>query len=168
MLLYHGSDMVVEKPQLLNRKKTLDFGVGFYTTSNRDEAEAFAGKVRERNESLTQFVSVYQFNPDTAIGDLNILRFISPDEKWLDFVCANRMGIYAGIPYDLIIGAVANDKVYKTLAQYERGERTRAEVLERLKINKLYDQYVFASNKALSLLKFEYSFVPITSGEGDL
>jgi hypothetical protein len=52
------------------------------------------------------------------------------------------MGIYTGIPYDLIIGAVANGKVYKTLAQYERGERTREEVLERLKINKLYDQYI--------------------------
>jgi hypothetical protein len=66
VLLYHGSDVVVEKPQLLNRKKTLNFGAGFYTTSNKNEAEVFAAKVRERNGSLTQFVSVYQFNPDTA------------------------------------------------------------------------------------------------------
>lgn len=36
MRLYHGSDVVVEKPILLPRQRTLDFGAGFYTTTNND------------------------------------------------------------------------------------------------------------------------------------
>ncbi|MBR3651777.1 MAG: DUF3990 domain-containing protein, partial [Victivallales bacterium] len=30
MLLYHGSNVVVEKPRLIPPKRLLDFGAGFY------------------------------------------------------------------------------------------------------------------------------------------
>jgi hypothetical protein len=37
MILYHGSNVIVEKPALLPRQvRSLDFGPGFYTTINRD------------------------------------------------------------------------------------------------------------------------------------
>ena len=45
MILYHGSYMVVEKPQLIEQNRFLDFGYGFYTTTNREQAEGFAKKV---------------------------------------------------------------------------------------------------------------------------
>jgi hypothetical protein len=38
MIVYHGSDAVVEKPVLLTPKHTLDFGAGFYTTTNKEQA----------------------------------------------------------------------------------------------------------------------------------
>ena len=34
MYLYHGSNMKVETPQLILSNRTLDFGSGFYTTSD--------------------------------------------------------------------------------------------------------------------------------------
>ena len=34
MILYHGSNMVVDKPQLIEQYRYLDFGNGFYTTTN--------------------------------------------------------------------------------------------------------------------------------------
>lgn len=36
MILYHGSNMVVEQPEILKPSHALDFGPGFYTTLNRD------------------------------------------------------------------------------------------------------------------------------------
>jgi hypothetical protein len=60
MDLYHGSDVIVEKPILLPQQRTLDFGPGFYTTANVEQATVFAQKVKDRRESETGFVSVYE------------------------------------------------------------------------------------------------------------
>ena len=38
MILYHGSNVVVEQPEILKPSHALDFGSGFYTTLNRDQA----------------------------------------------------------------------------------------------------------------------------------
>ena len=61
---------------------------------------------------------------------------------------------YKGEKYDIIIGAVANDDVYRTLQVYASGLLTKEQALEALKIKRLFDQYVFASEKALNTLKF--------------
>ncbi len=44
MILYHGSNVIVSKPQLIHQNRFLDFGFGFYTTTNRVQAIAFADK----------------------------------------------------------------------------------------------------------------------------
>jgi hypothetical protein len=59
--------------------------------------------------------------------------------------------------YDLIYGAVANDDVYRTLGLYMANVLTREQTLEGLKIRRLYNQLVFATEKALSYLRFEGS-----------
>lgn len=35
MIVYHGSNVIVEKPKLIIQNRTLDFGPGFYTTTNQ-------------------------------------------------------------------------------------------------------------------------------------
>lgn len=35
MILYHGSNVVVSQPKLIPQNRFLDFGFGFYTTTNR-------------------------------------------------------------------------------------------------------------------------------------
>ena len=42
MILYHGSNVIVEQPKLIRQNRYLDFGFGFYTTTNRDQAVNFA------------------------------------------------------------------------------------------------------------------------------
>ncbi len=131
----------------------MDFGYGFYTTTNQDQAESFAKKVVVRKGG-TSTVNVYEFNEDQVIEKLNIKRFQAPDEEWLDFVSENRNGIYNREKYDLIIGAVANDDVYRTLQLYAGELLSKEQALEALKIKKLFDQYVFATEKSLTMLKF--------------
>ena len=111
MNIYHGSNSVIEQPKITNRFKTLDFGEGFYTTENENQAKEFAIKVCERRSPmLNPFVNCYEFNED--FSQLSVLRFDTPDEKWLDFVVERRKGIPLNKKYDLIIGAVANDDVF--------------------------------------------------------
>jgi hypothetical protein len=160
MLLYHGSNITVEKPDLGLSRKNLDFGSGFYTTVNKEQAVAFAQKVMIRKEQKTQQVSVYDFDEEAAESLLDILRFPAAGKLWLDFVHQNRRGIYDGKTYDLIIGPVANDDVFATLIVYEQGILNVEQTLETLKVKNLYSQFVFKTEKALSLLKYVNSFDP--------
>lgn len=153
MILYHGSNMVVERPRLVEQNRFLDFGYGFYATTNKEQAENFARKVIARRGG-TPIVNVYEFDENARTDLLKIKKFPSPDEEWLDFVSANRNGTYSGESYDLIIGAVANDDVYRTLQVYSVGILTKAQALEALKVKKLFNQYVFATENAIALLKF--------------
>ena len=153
MILYHGSNMSVEKPRLIEQNRFLDFGCGFYTTTNKAQAENFAKKVVVRRGGIPT-VNVYEIDDNIVSKLIKTKRFSAPDEEWLDFVSAHRNGTYDGEQYDLIIGAVANDDVYRTLQVYSSGLLTKEQALEALKIKKLFDQYVFATSEAISLLKF--------------
>lgn len=154
MILYHGSNVIIETPKLINQVRTLDFGAGFYTTTNKDQAINFAAKVMTRTKSTTQFVSQYEIDLDIAQKDINILYFILPDEAWLDFVFQNRKGIYDGDKFDAIIGPVANDDVYQTFALYESNVLSKEQTLAALKVKKLYDQLTFVTEKSLQYLKY--------------
>ena len=107
-----------------------------------------------RNDSNTKAVSMYEIDYDDKEHILDVLKFTSPSGKCLDFVFANRQGIYKGKQYDIVYGAVADDTIYRIFGLYEAGLLTREETLKRLKISKLYDQVTFCTEKALSHLRF--------------
>ncbi len=153
MILYHGSNLVVDNPKILTPNRFLDFGIGFYTTSNLSQAKSFADKVAARKDEGKSTVSKYDFD-ESALDELNVLAFESPDEAWLDFVSANRNGVAANEKYDLIYGPVADDDIFRTFILYSTGVLSKEQTLEALKIKKLFNQYVFASDKALQNLKF--------------
>lgn len=154
MIVYHGSNIVVEKPRLIVQNRYLDFGYGFYTTTNKIQAISFAEKVYKRkNEGIKQ-VSIYEVDEEKLFAECSVLRFDFPNEAWLDFVAENRSGNYKGDTYDVVYGPVANDDVYTTFTLYQAGALSKEQTLETLKIKKLYDQMVFTTEKALSFLKF--------------
>lgn len=154
MILYHGSNLTVSKPMLVAQNRFLDFGYGFYTTTNKTQAIGFADKVTKRRKEGLPTVSIYEINEEKAFAECSVLRFDAPDEAWLDFVSDNRTGIYSGKLYDFIYGPVANDDVYTTFTLYTSGVLTKEQTIETLKVKKLYNQLVITSEKALSFLKF--------------
>lgn len=121
MILYHGSNVIVEQPKLIRQNRYLDFGFGFYTTTNRDQAVNFAQKVTDRRKTGAATLNIYSVEEAVAFKECSLLRFDSPDEAWLDFVAENRQGTYQGKQHDLIYGAVANDDVYRTITLYMTG-----------------------------------------------
>ena len=155
MILYHGSNVIVEYPKLVPQTRFLDFGFGFYTTENKTQAVSFAEKVYRRRKEGSPIVSVYEIDEKAAFSVCSLLRFESPDESWLDFVYENRTGSYKGQSYELIYGAVANDDVYETFNLFAAGALDKEGTLKRLKVKKLYNQLVFTSEYALSFLKFK-------------
>ncbi|WP_027090744.1 DUF3990 domain-containing protein [Thomasclavelia saccharogumia] len=154
MILYHGSNVIVSEPKLILQNRFLDFGFGFYTTTNKIQAIGFADKVTKRRKDGEKAVSIYEIDENLAFEECSVLRFDSANEAWLDFVSENRSGNYTGESYDFIFGPVANDDVYTTFTLYSAGILTKEQTLEALKIKKLYNQLVLSSEKALSYLKF--------------
>jgi len=157
MIVYHGTNIVIEQPKIMNRLKTLDFGVGFYTTENEEQAKNFAVKVSaRRNPTLYPVVNCYEFNKD--IRDFSVLKFDEPNEEWLDFVVLRRKGIVLNEGYDLIIGPVANDDVFGTIILYEIGQLDKEGAIKRFKVKKLYNQLVFCNESVLNYLTFIKSY----------
>jgi hypothetical protein len=147
--VYHGSDILVKEPKIMQPVRALDFGHGFYTTTNIEQAK----KVQDRNSSSQTHISIFTLNID-LLKKQNVLFFDKPDKKWLDFVSANRNGTYNGQIHDIIYGPVANDTIFKTFIAYQNGILSEKETLKRLKIRKLYNQLVFTNEKALKCLLF--------------
>ena len=154
MILYHGSNLVVSEPKLVVQNRFLDFGYGFYTTTNKVQAIGFADKVTKRRKDGMPTVSIYEIDEVKAFEECSVLCFDAPNEAWLDFVSENREGKYSGKVYDIIYGPVANDDVYTTFTLYAAGVITKEQTIEALKVKRLYNQLVFTSTKALSYLKF--------------
>jgi hypothetical protein len=159
MTLYHGSTIVIQNPELHHSIRTLDFGPGFYTTANREQAAGFTQKVYEREirqgkKPAGKFVSLYEIDYEDVKNKLDILSFDFADEAWFDFIMTNRRNIYKGKTYDIVYGPVANDTVYNTLIAFETGVLSKEETLVRLKIRKLYNQMTFKTERALSFLRY--------------
>lgn len=151
--IYHGSDTIVESPIIKQPVRALDFGAGFYTTTNINQAKSFAKKVMDRNKSSETHVSIYTLNIE-LFKMLSSCVFNKPDKLWLDFVSANRNEIYSDKLYDIIYGPVANDTIFRTFIAYQNGILSEAETLKRLKIRKLYNQLVFCNENALKCLSY--------------
>lgn len=154
--IYHGSDVVVEKPEVMQSNRLLDFGIGFYTTSNKEQAGRWAEKVSLRNDTSKKRLSVYNLDIEKAKDKLNIIEFISVDEKWLDFITLNRRGKEIAEEYDIVMGPVADDNVYLTVKLFETGVLDKEEALKRLKVEKLFNQILFHTEKSLRFCVFDH------------
>jgi len=154
MTVFHGSDIAVSEPKILPPSRLLDFGEGFYTTSSYQQAQSWAQRVKMRRNSKIQIISIYEFNISEAEKALKIIRFNSPDTEWLHFVTACRIGKSAIDNYDIAIGPVANDNVYATIQLFETGLLSEAETIIRLKVEKIYDQILFHTERSLKYLRY--------------
>lgn len=87
MILYHGSNVVVEAPKIIRAEIGRDFGFGFYTTDIKDQAVRWAIRkaklAQRRNGAYTPYLSIYSFDPDT-LDHLKYKAFPDPSAEWLD------------------------------------------------------------------------------------
>ena len=154
MIIYHGSNVVVEQPKILLSERMLDFGAGFYTTENKEQAIRWTERVAERRENKDQIISVYELDIEKAERELNIIRFTEPNGEWLDFVCDCRRGRDPAKPYDIVFGPVADDQVYSVVQFYKNGVYDKEYAIRRLKVDALYSQILFHTEKSLEYCRF--------------
>lgn len=77
-IIYHGSNVIVQKPKILINGHYKDFGYGFYCTNLKKQAKRWA--LTKRGESV---VNSYAY---TKNSDLKICSFEEMTEEWLEFV----------------------------------------------------------------------------------
>lgn len=151
MLLYHGSLVIIKEPDLSFSKGRRDFGKGFYLTSSLEQAVKWAKRNMRINNLDKGYVSIYEFDEKALI---KTKVFSNANRDWLQFVVDNRLQKKLNNEFDLIVGPVADDQAYNTIILYEDGIIDEDYAIRKLMSEKLHDQYLFRTQKALSYLKY--------------
>ena len=154
MILYHGSNVEVKEPILLKVQRELDFGKGFYTTSDMEQAARWAWRTAKRRGESSAFVTVYEVKDD-ELKNIRLLSFDSPNVEWLNLVVKNRKGEYIAGDWDIISGPVADDQTAQVIDLYLEGAYDEEEAIRRFLTQRLKDQYAFKTDEALKLLIFK-------------
>lgn len=166
MLVYHGSDHIIEKPQFNGSKRTNDYGYGFYTTKSLELAKEWAcGSQRDG------FANAYELEME----GLNILRLNSPEYNilnWLAVLARFRSYWQKGSiaeeakeylqrhffidpsPYDIIIGYRADDSYFTFAQDFVAGAISLKKLSEAMRLGKLGEQIVLKSEAAFDKLRF--------------
>ena len=153
MILYHVSFLENAKPDLVHSRSNVYFGSGFYVTAMYEQAANWCSKFKRRGKD--GIISWYEYDENRE-AELKMLKFDSYSEEWLDFILNCRSGKDL-TNYDLVVGGVANDKVFNTVELFFDGLIDKTEAINRLWYEKPNQQICFRTEKALSLLHFEGS-----------
>lgn len=147
-IVFHGSQLEIQYPEIRLGKFCKDFSWGFYTTEKKEQAARWAarfGGVGIVNEYL------YAENKE-----LNILKFEKMTEEWLDFIIHCRSGKLH--KYDIVEGPMADDTIFNYVQNMIDGKISRAAFWELAKFKYPTHQLSFHTIQALSTLKFERSY----------
>lgn len=162
MILYHGTTMTIEHPQILSAEIGRDFGPAFYTTDIRAQAERWAvrkAKIQNRRPgvSVKPVVNRYEWREDAE--KLQIKRFDGPSMEWLDMVVRCRGDRNFRHGFDVVEGKIADDNVGETVSYVMQGIMRREDAVERLKFEKINNQLAFCTEAALTSLTFLDSYL---------
>lgn len=147
-LLYHGSNQVVEHPDIRIRGYEKDFGYGFYCTLFEKQARKWA---LTRHGKHVVNIFAYQ-NDETC----KTKRFATMTEEWLDFILACRQGV--SHDYDIVEGPMADDTIWNFIEDYVSGVISREQFWVLAKFKHPTHQIVFCSQKALHCITWKTSY----------
>lgn len=146
-IVYHGSNVEVAVPRILQNGFYKDFGYGFYCTNYEKQAKRWA--MTKKGESV---INRYEYE---LCMDLKILSFDNMTDEWLDFVAKCRMGIEHN--YDIVEGPMADDQIWNFVEGFIDGRVPRKAFWELVKFNYPTHQIVFCTEEALKTLTFKGS-----------
>ena len=150
MIVYHGSTEIVKKPDTEHSLRPLDFGKGFYVTTVRAQAEKWARRKAAIFGKNNAIVNKYEMSDN--FSGLNKKSFADDLSEWIDFVCDCRDGKDGYKAFDVILGKVANDKVFRVVDMYHQGIWSKERAIEEMKVYPNYDQIAFITQKAIDQL----------------
>ena len=146
-IIYHGSNVEVSVPRILQNGFYKDFGYGFYCTSYEKQAKRWA--LTRRGASM---VNRYKYMPN---AELKVLKFDEMTDAWLDFVVDCRRGIEHD--YDIVEGPMADDTIWDFVNGFMTGKISRSVFWEYAKFKHPTHQISFHTINALRCLIFERS-----------
>ena len=143
IVLYHGSQQIVEFPEIRMARFNKDFYFGFYCTLFPEQAKRWAGRFGKG------VVNEYIYVPNSH---LKVLSFPDMTEEWLDFIAACRIG--KAHDYDIVEGPMADDTIFNYVQGFIDGKYSRTAFWELAKFKHPTHQISFHTARALTTLKF--------------
>ena len=143
LTLYHGTNTPFTKPDITRSRIDLDFGPGFYLTPDRQTASKWACKT----------VKSYLMSCALDTNDLRV-KTIALDDEWLETVFACRNG---DVPnnikgYDVIVGPIADDRLFYAFDYYSDGLITKEQTIRLMNCMDYGSQYALLTHKAIDAL----------------
>ena len=166
MIVYHGSDHIVDKPVFRGGKKTNDYGSGFYLTENEELAKEWACA-----QNSDGFANRYELDLD----GLSVLNLNAPEYSilnWLAILARYRSYWQAGSiaeeaktylrqhffidpdEYDIVIGYRADDSYFTFAQDFVAGTISLKKLSAAMHLGKLGEQIVLKSEKSFSHIRF--------------
>lgn len=167
IILYHGSEKIISKPEFGKGKAYNDYGLGFYCTQNIELAKEWA--CPSDNDG---FSNCYELEMD-GLSVLDLLSATFTTLHWLAILIANRrfdmdtpimrQGAYYlknnFLPdiskFDLIKGYRADDSYFSFAQAFLSNQISYKQLGNAMKLGKLGEQIVLKSKKAFDLIEFQ-------------
>lgn len=144
LILYHGSQQIVEFPEIRLQRYNKDFYFGFYCTNIENQAIRWATRFDGKG-----FISEYEYVPN---NELNIKQFADMTEEWLDFIVDCRLGKPHN--FDIVEGPMANDTIFNYVQDFADKKISREAFWALAKFSRPTHQISFHTVRALSTLTF--------------
>ncbi len=142
--VYHGSDEIVEFPEIRKHRYNKDFYFDFYCTDMKEQAIRWA--TRHDNKG---YLNVYEYVPNES---LKIKIFPEMTEEWLDFIVDCRLG--KAHDYDVVEGPMADDTIFNYVQNFIDGKISREAFWALARFKHPTHQISFHTIKALDTLTF--------------
>lgn len=166
LIIYHGSQQIVEVPQFGIGKKYNDYGQGFYCTESIELAKEWACPIKNDGYSNKYRLSLDDLNVmHLTKGEFNIL-------NWLAILLANRMfDITSPIgsrarefiidrfmpdtaDVDVIIGYRADDSYFSFAEDFVNNTISLRDLNLAMRLGKLGEQVVLISQRSYGQIEF--------------
>ena len=166
MIVYHGSEQIIQKPVYNGSKRTNDYGYGFYTTANIELAKEWACAENENG-----FANTYEADLDKLkvlylnSQEYNILNWLAILTKyrtyWQKSSIAEEAKDYLQehffidpSAYDVIIGYRADDSYFSFAQDFIAGTISLSKLSMAMRLGKLGEQIVFKSEESFRHIRF--------------
>ena len=163
VLLYHGSKAGIEGTIAPKSRKQCDFGEGFYMGTEPSQALTL----------ICDYESAKFYIVSISVDDLAVLD-VPADLEWAMIVAYHRgrMEKIKGTPFyskyqemtkdkDLVIGSIANDRMFFVIDNFFIGNITDAALINSLSALELGKQYVAVTQKGCDSVRIEKE-IPIS------
>ncbi len=164
MILYHGSEHIIEKPEYHGGRKNNDYGYGFYCTEYLDMAREWSVA-----PDRTGIMNIYEFSmDDLSVLNLNEYSILT----WLSVLLQNRVfqlntplarEAYAYLTeefdidygsYDVIIGYRADDSYFSFAQDFVNGTISVAQLRKAMQLGNMGNQIVLISRQSYDHIRY--------------
>ena len=163
LILYHGTTADFSTVNLKHCKDKKDFGKGFYTTTDINQAINLATRMQDteiNNGNVYAKAYVYMFKIDKEdLKKFHTHNFQTASISWIDYILKNRYSEYRNqYDYDIVIGRVADVAAKRVMNLFVKRYGLKAtkeqkqQLIFDLHPSNLTDQYCFKTDQSLEIL----------------